>query len=52
MRRLPQSIVGVLFLLSLYAGIASADRQLTPLVIGWEQFFKVEWEAGERKGRS
>ena len=51
MRRLPQSIVGVLFLLSLYAGIASADRQLTPLVIGWEQFFKVEWEAGERKGR-
>jgi len=51
MRRLPKSIVGVLLLLLVYAAIAAADRRLTPLVIGWEQFFKVEWEAGERKGR-
>jgi hypothetical protein len=51
MKRLPWSIVGVLLLLLVYAGIAGADQHLTPLVTGWEQFFKLEWEAAERNSR-
>ena len=51
MRRVPPSIVGVLLLLVVYVVMATADQRLTPLVTGWEQFFKLEWEAGERNGK-
>lgn len=34
--------------LGLVAG--SAARPLEPLVVGWEQIFKLEWEAAERQG--
>lgn len=51
MRRVPPPIVGVLLLLLVYGAIATADQRLTPLVTGWEQYFKLEWEAGERNGR-
>jgi hypothetical protein len=51
MRRLPRLLAGVLLVLLAAGAGAAADQRLTPLVIGWEQFFKIEWEAGERKGR-
>ena len=30
---------------------ASASEPLQPLVAGWEQFFRLQWEAVERAGR-
>lgn len=30
---------------------AAESQALQPLVVGWEQFFKLDWQAGERKGR-
>jgi len=51
MTRVPRRIVGVLLFLLVYATIAAADRPLTPLVTGWEQFFKLEWEPGARNDR-
>lgn len=38
--------------LAVWGGVATtAAALLTPLVAGWEQFFKVEWSADERKGK-
>jgi hypothetical protein len=28
-----------------------AAAELQPLVAGWQQFFKLDWQAGERSGR-
>jgi hypothetical protein len=33
------------------AGPPSGGRPLTPLVVGWEQFFSLTWTVGERRGR-
>ena len=30
---------------------ATAGGPLTPLVVGWEQFFKLTWTVGEHKGQ-
>lgn len=35
----------------LLASSAMAAGPLTPLVIGWEQFFRLNWTVGERKGK-
>lgn len=43
-------LVAALLLLGLPAGSGAADR-LAPLIVGWESFFKVDWEAGDRAGR-
>ncbi len=32
------------------AGSAAAAR-LTPLVVGWENYFKIDWESAQRGGR-
>lgn len=34
-----------------YGWAARPARSLTPLVLGWEQFFKLEWQAAERAGQ-
>ena len=36
---------------ALLASSAMAAGPLTPLVVGWEQFFKLNWSVGERKGK-
>jgi hypothetical protein len=35
----------------LLASSAMAAGPLTPLVIGWEQFFKLNWSVGDRRGK-
>ena len=35
----------------LLASSAMAAGPLTPLVVGWEQFFKLNWSVGERRGK-
>jgi hypothetical protein len=35
----------------LLASSAMAAGPLTPLVIGWEQFFRLNWTVGERRGK-
>jgi hypothetical protein len=50
-RRVGKSVASALFLLLVLAGVAGAERHLTPLVVGWEQFFRLEWEAGAHRGR-
>ena len=43
-------IVIVALLLGLSAAPAAAAPALEPLVRGWEQFFKLSWEASARRG--
>ncbi len=45
-------VVAALAVLGLASGPAwaAADR-LVPLVAGWEQYFKLEWEPAERRGQ-
>ena len=31
---------------------STAGGPLTPLVVGWEQFFQLTWTVGERKGHA
>ena len=38
-------------MVTLLASSAMAAGPLTPLVVGWEQFFKLNWSVGERKGK-
>ena len=44
------AIVTALVLLAA-AGTSLAATQLYPLVGGWEQFFKLEWQTGDRGGK-
>ena len=30
---------------------STEPKLLQPLVVGWEQFFRIDWQAGERNGR-
>ena len=38
-------------MVALLASSAMAAGPLTPLVVGWEQFFKLNWSVGERRGK-
>jgi hypothetical protein len=41
-------ILVVLLALALAAPVMATAANLTPLVLGWEQFFKIDWQAGQR----
>lgn len=41
----------VVLVLALSAAHAAPAAPLTPLVVGWERFFKVEWQAPAGNGR-
>jgi hypothetical protein len=44
--------LAVLLLVSLVlVAEATPAAPLQPLVVGWEQFFKLTWEVGERRGK-
>jgi hypothetical protein len=45
-------VLAVLLLVALAAPVVAPAANLTPLVLGWEQFFKIDWQAGQRGGRS
>lgn len=45
-------IVTSLLLVVVLAGSGWAADRLVPLVVGWENYFTVEWEAGDRAGRA
>jgi hypothetical protein len=38
-------------LVALTAPVVAPAANLTPLVLGWEQFFKIDWQAGERRNK-
>lgn len=38
-------------LFALWSGPTPASTRLEPLVIGWEQYFKLSWEASARRGQ-
>ena len=38
----------LLLLVALAAPIGVTAANLTPLVLGWEQFFKIDWQTGQR----
>ncbi len=47
-------VAAALLLLSVIVAMplgAAVDRPLTPLVLGWEQFFKLDWQLGERRAQ-
>ncbi|MGH7314116.1 MAG: hypothetical protein ACREJV_13150 [Candidatus Rokuibacteriota bacterium] len=43
-----KTIAASLLLAVLIAAPLSAVERLTPLVAGWEQFFKLDWQVGDR----
>jgi hypothetical protein len=45
-------VLAGLLLVVLGACAVAPAAPLTPLVLGWEQFFKIDWQAGQRGGRS
>ena len=40
----------IVALLVLALGATAVAATLEPLVLGWEQFFRIEWNTGERRG--
>jgi hypothetical protein len=44
-------LLPVVLVVALGACAAAPAGNLTPLVAGWEQFFKVDWQAGQRGTR-
>jgi hypothetical protein len=40
--------VALLLALVVVAPLGTLGNNLTPLVAGWEQFFKLDWQAGQR----
>jgi len=40
--------VSLLLAVLMVAPLGASGRPLTPLVLGWEQFFKLDWQAGAR----
>jgi hypothetical protein len=38
-------------MLVLGMGVQAGAELLTPRIIGWEQFFKLDWQADQRRGR-
>lgn len=49
-RRLARS-VGLALLVALATVDGAAGQSLTPLVLGWERFFTLTWEAGQDRGQ-
>lgn len=47
--RIVAIVTALVLLTAAGTGLAA---QLQPLVAGWEQFFRVEWQAGARAGKS
>lgn len=43
--------VAAVALLAMTPALVASARQLEPLVVGWEQVFRLEWEVGERRQR-
>jgi hypothetical protein len=48
-------VAGVLALTILAGGVGftaaqSSGKTLEPMVVGWERIFKLDWQAGERRG--
>ena len=41
-------LLPVLLLVALAAPVVVAAATLTPLVVGWEQFFRIDWQTGHR----
>jgi hypothetical protein len=41
-------VLAAVLVVALVAPLVAAAANLTPLVLGWEQFFKIQWEAGLR----
>lgn len=51
-RRLLPALLGLLVLATLApAAEVRGARLLAPMVAGWEQVFRLDWEAAERRGR-
>ena len=48
MRKNPVT-VSLLLALLMVTTLGAAARPLTPLVLGWEQFFKLDWQVDDRK---
>jgi hypothetical protein len=44
-------LLAVLLVVALGACAAAPAGNLTPLVAGWEQFFKIDWQAGQRRNK-
>lgn len=42
--------VTIALVLVLALGATALAATLQPLVLGWEQFFRIEWNTGERRG--
>lgn len=47
--KLAAAVTALVLLASVGTGLAAT--QLYPLIGGWEQYFKVEWQAGDRAGK-
>lgn len=41
----------VALLVALTVPVVAPAADLTPLVLGWEQFFKIDWQAGQRSNK-
>jgi hypothetical protein len=59
---MPRVVVGVLLAATVISGCAVSggvaspggvfsDAPLQPLIVGWERFFRITWQPGERRGQ-
>jgi hypothetical protein len=46
------AVLAVIALLVMACAAPTSGEPLTPLVVGWEQFFKLDWESGMVGGRA
>ena len=46
------AMVAVLVLAPVVPGSRAAEKLIEPLVVGWERFFKLDWEVVERRGQA
>ena len=42
---------GALLMAPATSGLHAAEKVIEPLVVGWERYFKFEWEVVERRGQ-
>jgi hypothetical protein len=53
MRTVMIGVLMVTFVLApVVPGSRAADKLIEPLVVGWERFFKLDWEITERRGQA
>ncbi len=43
--------IAAIVLIALSAGSLSAAQPLRPLIAGWEQYFKLDWQLAEQRGK-